>query len=433
MTRLGAVLTCAALAAFGCGGDDDSSNTKSSSSGKHGKADGSTTSDAITGNDDGGSSDGGGVGTKPAGDRSMLKNVGTTGSIDYSNPLYWVCHPDLDQNECHRNIDATEIAPDGTQTLVKHERTEHPEFDCFYVYPTVLLDGSANMTDFSQTGVDLVLDPLLSQAAPFTKLCEVYAPLYRQNGLNAGGTSVAPVAGGNPMLGIQDVRDAFKYYLEHLNKGRKFVLMGHSQGSFTLTSLIQMDVDDKPEVREKMISALLLGGNVSVPEGKLVGGSFKNIPLCSKPGETGCAIAYASFAKEAPPPATSAFGRAGSGMVAACTAPGPLAGNSGKYKGSYFPTHSNNPSFVADAPIPDGVTTTFVLYRDEFSGKCVNEGGFSYHQVTLDPPKGDKRGTPPYRSTILESIGFGLHLVDYNIPLDDLVDAVSMQANSALK
>ena len=88
---------------------------------------------------------------------------------------------------------------------------------------------------------------------------------------------------------------------------------------------------------------------------------------------------------------------------------------------------------MADGDIPAGVTTTFVLYRDEFSGKCVNEGGLSYHEVTLDPPDGDKRGTPPYRSTILESIGFGLHLVDYNIALDDLLDAVSKQAATALK
>jgi DUF3089 family protein len=421
----------------GCGDDDDSSNTKPSSGDKQHKHD-----DAGLGHTDGAAEDassecGGGCAgfghpTKPAG-REALTNVGITEPIDYSDPVYWVCHPDLKENECLRNIDATEIAPDGSQKLVKFERTEDPKFDCFYVYPTVQLDGSANMTDFSQAGVDLVLDPLLSQAAPFTKMCQVYAPLYRQNGLSPSGGGVAPAAGGNPTIGLQDVRDAFKYYVEHLNKGRKFVLLGHSQGSFTLGQLMQMDIDDKPELRAQMISALLLGGNVTVPEGKLVGGSFKNIPLCSKPGETGCVIAYASFDKDAPPPASSAFGRAASGMVAACTAPGPLAGNSGKYKGSYFPTHSNNPSFIADAPIPDGVTTTFVLYRDEFSGKCVNEGGFSYHQVTLDPPDGDKRGMPPYRSTILESIGFGLHLVDYNIPLDDLLDAVAMQADKALK
>jgi hypothetical protein len=244
---------------------------------------------------------------------------------------------------------------------------------------------------------------------------------------------VSAAAGANNMLALQDVRDAFKYYLEHWNKGRKFVLMGHSQGTFMLTSLIQMDVDDKPELRAQLISALLIGGNVLVPEGKLVGGSFKNIALCSKPGETGCVIAYNSFAKEAPPPATSAFGRSAGDMQVACTAPGPLAGNSGKYKGSYLPTHSNNASFVADDPIPAGVDTPFVLYRDEFSGKCVEQNGFSYHEVTLDPPAGDKRGTPPYRSAILAGIGFGLHLVDYNIPLDDLLEAVSQQAKAAFK
>jgi hypothetical protein len=31
-----------------------------------------------------------------------------------------------------------------------------------------------------------------------------------------------------------------------------------------------------------------------------------------------------------------------------------------------------------------------------------------------------------------ESLGFGLHLADYNIPLEDLIDLVSQQASSAL-
>jgi hypothetical protein len=33
-------------------------------------------------------------------------------------------------------------------------------------------------------------------------------------------------------------------------------------------------------------------GRVVVPPGKLVGGTFEKLPLCSQPGERGCVIAY---------------------------------------------------------------------------------------------------------------------------------------------
>jgi hypothetical protein len=43
----------------------------------------------------------------------------------------------------------------------------------------------------------------------------------------------------------------------------------------------------------------------------------------------------------------------------------------------------------------------------------------------------DLRGTPPYRTKLVESVGFGLHLVDYyQLPLDDLIELVSRQASA---
>ena len=44
-----------------------------------------------------------------------------------------------------------------------------------------------------------------------------------------------------------------------------------------------------------------------VPEGKLVGGTFKTVPGCSSAFETGCVVAYSSFLEE--PPAEALFGR----------------------------------------------------------------------------------------------------------------------------
>jgi hypothetical protein len=113
-----------------------------------------------------------------------------------------------------------------------------------------------------------------------------------------------------------------------------------------------------------------------------------------------------------------------------CTEPAALARNTGRYRGSYFPMMLSNPMFGAPKPI-DGVNTPFSLYRDLLHGRCVQKDGLSYLEVSAEPAAGEQRALPEYRNTVLESVGFGMHLVDYNIALEDLLDAVTLQAMAA--
>lgn len=378
-------------------------------------------------------------------DRSGLSNVGTA-PLDYSDPNLWLCRPGNDPDECLTDLDATEYLKDGATQLDHHVPLQNAPYDCFYVYPTVALGGNGNMTDFSK--IDPTLDPLLAQAARFTKLCTVYAPLYRQVSLSLGGSTPAGDAStgdaggdggdggaavarsGDSALALGDVIAAFDYYVKNLNKGRKFVIMGHSQGTMMLTGVLQQTIDKDDALRAQMISALLIGGAISAPEGKDVGGTFQNIPLCTMPGQVGCVIAYNTFAKEAPPPANTLFGKAPAGSVNACTNPSLLAGNSGRYKGSYSPTSFKNPLFKPDGMLPEA-PTPFVMSRDMFRGTCVNANGLSYLEIAVDQTPDDMRTVPPYRNTASESLGFGLHIADYALEQDDLIDAVSQQAKAA--
>src|SRR5262249_39340356 len=148
-------------------------------------------------------------------------------------------------------------------------------------------------------------------------------------------------AGGGASLadGVQyaDVLDAWNYYLEHDNKGRGFVLVAHSQGSFILDELIRKEIDGKP-IQSRMVSAILLGATLTVPRGKDVGGSFQRVPLCHSASQTGCVITYASFRSTVPPPANTLFGKVSdSNLIAACTNPAALAGGSGGLQ-SYLST-----------------------------------------------------------------------------------------------
>jgi hypothetical protein len=408
-------------------------------------------------------------------DRSHLADASIDNPLDYSDPALWVCRPGIDPNPCYGNhgeLDATEVLDDGGLQLVRHHHAESPKFDCFYVYPTVYLVGNGNnWTNLSD--ISNVLDALMAQGARMSRICEVYAPLYRQvaiapnlvvpgdagasgptgeGGTGEGGTdatapdSTAPGAntgdasgansGSGPLSGpgfmnaAADVNAAFKYYLDHFNKGRKFVLMGHSQGSGMLINVMQTQIDNSDQLRSQLISALIIGGGVTVAQGQTTGGSFQHIPICTSPDETGCTIAYSSFDTNGPD-STSIFGRATGGQQVACTNPGPLAGNLGPYKGSYFHLLINNPLFLPMVKPTVGADAgaAFLLYRDVFTGNCVNKNGANYLEITSAiQDAGDPRGLPPYNSLP----GFGLHVYDWHFPMDDLIDLVSQQAAAAL-
>lgn len=373
-------------------------------------------------------------------DRSGLTNVGVDPApLDYTNANLWLCRPGIDANECYGDLDATAFYPDGTSEVLTHVRAADPAFDCFYVYPTVNLTGTGNTTDLSD--ISHVQDALLSQGARFSRICEVYAPLYRQLAIGTAGASTGDGGSvslnGDSNIAYGDVKAAFNQYLSTWNKGRKFVLIGHSQGTLMLQRLMteMFDVDSGADLRARMISALLVGGGPSVPENEAVGGTFRNIPACTAAAQTGCIVAYNSYAKEAPPPDNALFGRSNGGNEIVCTSPLVLARNGGLSKGSYVPKKLNTPAFVPNAPggtVPP-FDTPYAVFPDVFHGECVRESGFHYFQVSVGTPACDQRSVAPYRNTLTEGIGFGLHVVDFNLFLDDLIEGVKLQADAALK
>ena len=101
--------------------------------------------------------------------------------------------------------------------------------------------------------------------------------------------------------------EAWRTYLSRFNKGRGFVIIGHSQGTRVLRKLVREEIDRRRAVRRRMLSALLLGGNVLVRDGKRIGGDFQRIPACGFAQQLGCVIAYSVF--NYTPPEDSRFGR----------------------------------------------------------------------------------------------------------------------------
>jgi hypothetical protein len=346
-----------------------------------------------------------------------------------SSHTVWLCRPGLAHNPCTTSRDAALVAANGSRHVEHAPAAKSQPIDCFYVYPTVSPQPTVNANlhvDPAETGV------AVAQASRFSQVCRVYAPMYRQLTLQAIGGGATPAAAA---LAYGDVRDAWRDYLAHDNHGRGVVLIGHSQGAGMLIQLIKREIDPKPKTRRLLTSAVLLGGNLIVPHGRDVGGDFAHIPACRSTSQTGCVVAYSTF--DHPPPANALFGRAATGYSRVrgattvkdpqvlCVNPAALRGGSAIVH-PYFPIHVNLGVLTSGVPraITANIPQPWVGEPGLFSAECRDEGGASWLQVTDQRAPGDVR--PPLTDTLGPT--WGLHLVDVNIELGDLVGLVGHQA-----
>jgi hypothetical protein len=215
------------------------------------------------------------------------------------------------------------------------------------------------------------------------------------------------------------------------------VLIGHSQGSFILAELIRQEIDGKP-VQSRMVSAILPGMTLAVPRGKDVGGAFQHVPLCHSASETGCAITYASFRSTVPPPANTLFGKVTDPqMVAACTNPAALDGGSGELR----PYFSADGRTIVGAAIAkrwaDGhpIDTPWVTIRRLVTAKCASNENATYLEVTVHIDTTGQRVDDINGDLITNGqvqTNWGLHLVDMNLAMGNLVEIVGQQAKAWL-
>jgi hypothetical protein len=326
----------------------------------------------------------------------------------------WLCKPGPAANPCRADMSATAVAKDATSSVEHAQPAADPKVDCFYVYPTVSNQPTPN--------ANLKIDPAeigvaIAQASRFSQVCHVYAPMYRQV------TVFGLVEPGkvNPALPYADVVNAWHDYLTRYNHGRGVVLIGHSQGAFILEQLIARQIENNPSVRSRLVSAILLGGNVTVKDGSNVGGTFHHVPTCGSERDVGCVIAYSSFDK--PPPSQSLFGRTRrAGQHVVCTNPAALGGGTATLD-SYFPSRRlGGPVNFTLTPL---ASTPWLRFPTGLAGECKQENGASVLHIT------DTR-TRPNGLLLRDSLGptWGLHIYDVNLTLGNLVDVVRAQSGA---
>ncbi len=340
----------------------------------------------------------------------------TTSGSDAAG-VTWLCRPGLTNDPCLANEDALSVSANGTKTPVSAAPAAHTKFDCFYIYPTVTASAPTSNTGLAVSAAEMAT--AVAQASRFSQVCRVFAPTYRQR----TAASLAVGLGNDPaadLVSYDSLLKGWKDYLAHYNDGRPIVFLGHSQGAANLIRLLRGQIDDNSKLRARMVVAIILGGNVQVPIGKTVGGTFGHIPACTSMRETGCVIAYSSFGSE--PPSDALFGRPGtgvslqsgqtrsSGQQVLCTDPADLGKKGPAALVPYFP--------AAHGAI------LWVTYPGLYTGTCESNGGASWLQVTAAP------GDP--RPVVSASLGptWGLHADDVNLALGNLVNDVRAEEAS---
>jgi hypothetical protein len=358
---------------------------------------------------------------------------------DYTKASAWLCLPGR-ADTCSTPLPTTALNRNGYGSNGRSEVAKDPPLDCFYVYPTVSNDQGLNSDLNAGRDEKLAVE---SQFARFASVCRTFAPVYRQMTVAAvaaysAGADIGPAAA----LAYRDVAAAWRNYLAIRNKGRPFVLIGHSQGSLMLQQLIAREIENDPAVAARMKLAIIPGFNVLVPQGKLVGGTFKRTALCSRAGQTNCVISWTSFRERNVPPDGAMFGYADApGMTVGCVNPA-LPGSKAWVKlDSYWFARSSYP--VAGGPIQwssEGPPPTPYLRTEGLvSAKCVNDGQRGYLSVHTNADPNDKRtdrigGEVGILGMFLP--GWGMHLADIAIAQGDLirqVDEISARSRTAAR
>ena len=190
-------------------------------------------------------------------------------SLDYSQPSNWVI--------CEEKI------------------RENCEVDLFYVLPTIYSDkDNAYMLWHDNQAVQQKALMFATQHTDiFSGYCRVFAPYYRQAEFRRVLSELnLPIEKQKYIhLGIHDIKEAFRYYMKHHNKGRPFILLGFSQGSVALLEIMKSEFADR-NINSKLVAAYLIG-YPNMPK------SFPQYPYlrtAQKADDTGVIITYNSQA-----------------------------------------------------------------------------------------------------------------------------------------
>ncbi|MEM6476946.1 MAG: DUF3089 domain-containing protein [Pseudomonadota bacterium] len=225
----------------------------------------------------------------------------------YQDPGLWYSRPGIGAKDPARwqpsvaTADGEETGSEAEEPTAAADAPEKPEqdFAVFFVHPTSYLERSswnAPMGEEADTDADRIARTYVrGMASPFNAASEIWAPRYRQATMGAFLTD-APEGQKAIDAAYQDVREAFRYFLETVDTDTPIVLAGHSQGALHLIRLLREEVKDA-DYAERVVASYAIGWPISVDHDL----PSMGIAACATAAQTGCLLSWSSFAEPADP------------------------------------------------------------------------------------------------------------------------------------
>jgi len=167
---------------------------------------------------------------------------------------------------------------------------DDPPADVFFIHPTTFDGGRHWNAPMRERTAERFLQrvALPNYAGPFARVGRVFAPRYRQASLYAHST-LRDDARDARAFAYEDVRRAFRFWLDHYDTGRPLVVAGAEQGGILADRLIREEIAPNPELRSRLAAAYLM--DTVVAADRYAPNAV--IPACSRPGQAGCVVAWA--------------------------------------------------------------------------------------------------------------------------------------------
>ena len=204
----------------------------------------------------------------------------TKNEIDYSLSQSWAAMPGTQSSATATPIGSGLSSLEATATV-----------DVFYIHPTTYYKDLVNAPIDDPDAAAMTDSVLKLQAAAFNSVARIYAPRYRQMTLSLFGGSEDALQ--EPLnIAYEDIRQAFRYYIENLNQGRPFIIAGHSQGSNHAQRLLIEEVAGKP-CADRFIAAWIPG--LALPRSMLDSSAGGGLAACSTSQQIGCVALWETF------------------------------------------------------------------------------------------------------------------------------------------
>lgn len=207
--------------------------------------------------------------------------------VDYSSAESWLALP---------GMASTAVTTPFGSGLSSLEATA--PVDVFYIHPTNCTKPNVLNCELEDSNTISML-VTMEQATVYNAMGKIYAPKYRQMALPLYDLGDSPDFQHALTFAYEDVKSAFRYYLQNYNKGRPFIIAAHSQGTDHARRLIMEEVYNTPR-QPQFVAAWTPGQPTPYTWFDNDLGGPRKIPPCTSAAQTGCIAVWQSFGEGVP-------------------------------------------------------------------------------------------------------------------------------------